>query len=129
SHEATRQFADANIVVAVGHTDATYEQVQSAVQAGATVGTHVFNGMRPLHHRDPGPVLALLEDPHVTVELIADGVHVHPALIRHVVDSTGSDRVALITDAMPAAGLADGSFRLGSVDVDVVEGVARVRGR
>lgn len=129
AHEAIRQFVDANVVVAVGHTDATYDETRSAIQAGATVGTHVFNGMRPLHHRDPGAALALLEDPRVTVELIADGVHVHPALLRHVAATLGAHRVALITDAMAAAGLGDGSFRLGLVDVDVVSGVARVRGR
>jgi N-acetylglucosamine-6-phosphate deacetylase len=127
--DATRHLVGADVVVAVGHTDASYDQTRSAIEAGATVGTHVFNGMRPLHHRDPGPALALLEDPGVTVELIADGVHVHPALARHVIDTAGADRVALITDGVAAAGLSDGSFRLGSVDVDVVSGVARVRGQ
>lgn len=128
SVDAIRQFIGGNVVVAVGHTDASYEQTTQAIEMGATVGTHVFNGMRPLHHRDPGPALALLEDPRVTVELIADGVHVHPALVRQVVHSAGADRVALITDAMAAAGLPDGSFRLGTVDIDVVDRVARVRG-
>lgn len=125
---AIKQFADAGVVVAVGHTDADYEQVQAAIDAGARVGTHLFNAMRPLHHRDPGPALALLEDPRVTVELIADGVHLHPALVRYVIDAAGPDRVALVTDAVPAAGCGDGSFRLGGLDVDVVAGVARVRG-
>ena len=95
---------------------------------GATVGTHVFNAMRPLHHRDPGPALALLEDRRVTVELIADGVHVHPALVRQVIETAGPHRVALISDAMAAAGLPDGSFRLGALEVDVVGRVARLRG-
>lgn len=127
--DAIRRFTDAGVVVAVGHTDATYAQVQAAIEAGASVGTHLFNAMRPLHQREPGPVLALLEDPRVTVELIADGVHVHPALIRHAIDTAGPDRVALVTDAMAAAGGVDGgAFRLGGLDVDVVAGVARVRG-
>src|SRR5699024_5071243 len=86
SIDATRRFVDAGIVVAVGHTDADYKQTRAAIDAGATVGTHLFNAMRPLHHREPGPALALLEDPRVTVELIADGVHVHPALVRYVID-------------------------------------------
>ncbi|WP_018601675.1 N-acetylglucosamine-6-phosphate deacetylase [Mycobacterium sp. 155] len=128
SGDAIRLLVDAGVVVAVGHTDASYQQAHGAVELGATVGTHLFNAMRPLHHRDPGPALALLEDPRVTVELIADGVHVHRALLRHVVESAGADRVALITDAMAAAGLADGSFRLGTLDVDVRDHVARVRG-
>ncbi|ORW92303.1 N-acetylglucosamine-6-phosphate deacetylase [Mycobacterium sp. IEC1808] len=126
--DAIRRFLDANVVVAVGHTDATYEQTQRAIAAGATVGTHLFNAMPPLHHREPGPALALLRDPGVTVELIADGVHVHPEVARAVVAAAGPDRVALVTDALAAAGCADGTFRLGAVPVDVVSGVARVHG-
>ena len=74
------------------------------------MGTHLFNAMRPIHHREPGPVIALLEDPRVTVELITDGVHVHGALYRHVARSAGADRVSLVTDAMAAAGMADGAL-------------------
>jgi N-acetylglucosamine-6-phosphate deacetylase len=128
SDDAITRFADAGVVVAVGHTDATYEQTRHAVELGATVGTHLFNAMRPVHHREPGPVIALLEDARVTVELIADGVHVHPAVQRTVIDAAGADRVALVTDATAAAGLGDGEFRLGAMQVDVVEHVARVRG-
>jgi N-acetylglucosamine-6-phosphate deacetylase len=84
--------------------------------------------MRPLHHREPGPALALLEDPRVTIELIADGVHLHPAVVRAVIEAAGADRVALVTDAIAAAGLGDGEFRLGTQQIDVVEHVARVRG-
>ena len=126
--DAIRRFADAGVVVAVGHTDAGYEQTERAVGLGATVGTHLFNAMPPLHHREPGPALALLQDPRVVVELIADGVHVHPALLRAVIQSAGAQRVAVVTDAIAAAGCADGTFRLGAVPVDVVSGVARVQG-
>ncbi|HEX7321480.1 MAG TPA: N-acetylglucosamine-6-phosphate deacetylase [Mycobacterium sp.] len=126
--DAIRRFVDAGVVVALGHTDADYEQVRAAIDAGATVGTHLFNAMAPLHQRRPGPPLALLEDPRVTVELIADGVHVHPALMRHVIHIAGPDRVAFVTDAMAAAGAGDGSFRLGALAVQVVDGVAEVRG-
>jgi N-acetylglucosamine-6-phosphate deacetylase len=128
SAAAIRRFVDAGTVVALGHTDATYEQTRQAIATGATVGTHLFNAMRPLHHREPGPALALLQDPRVALELIADGVHVHPALVRAVIEAAGSDRVALVTDAIAAAGCADGSFRLGANEVDVVSGVARVHG-
>ena len=123
---AIRQFVDAGVVAAVGHTEATYEQTSAAVDAGATVGTHLFNAMRPINTREPGPVIALLEDPRVTVELITDGVHVDPALYRHVVRSAGADRVSLITDSMAAAGMSDGRYWLGPLAVDVVGGVARV---
>ncbi|MGO9158112.1 N-acetylglucosamine-6-phosphate deacetylase [Mycobacterium sp.] len=125
---AIRHFLDAGVVVAVGHTDATYEQVTQVVELGATVGTHMFNAMPPLHHREPGPALALLQDPRVTAELIADGVHVHPAVVRAVIEAAGPDRVAVVTDAIAAAGCDDGTFRLGTVAIDVASGVARVHG-
>ncbi|HEX2286672.1 MAG TPA: N-acetylglucosamine-6-phosphate deacetylase [Mycobacterium sp.] len=125
---AIRQIVGAGVVAAVGHTDATYEQTRAAIEAGATVGTHLFNAMRPIDRREPGPVIALLEDSRVTVELIADGVHVDAALHRHVHRSVGPDRVSLVTDAIAAAGIGDGRYRLGPVEVDVVDGVARVAG-
>lgn len=128
AEEAIGRFLDVDVVVAVGHTDATYEQAKRAIDLGATVGTHLFNAMPPLHHREPGPALALLQDPRVTVELIADGVHVHPEVVRAVVAAAGPDRVAVVTDALAAAGCADGAFRLGAVPIDVASGVARVRG-
>ncbi len=125
---AIRWIVDAGAVAAVGHTEATYAQTRAAVDAGATVGTHLFNAMRPIHHREPGPVIALLEDPRVTVEVITDGVHVDGALYRHVTRSVGPDRVSLVTDAMAAAGMADGAYRIGPLDVDVADGVAHLAG-
>ena len=125
---AIEQIVDAGVVAAVGHTEATYEQTRAAIAAGATVGTHLFNAMRPIDRREPGPIVALLEDHRVTVELIADGVHVDPAIYRHVTRSAGPDRVSLITDAMAAAGMADGEYWLGQLAVAVVDGVARVAG-
>jgi N-acetylglucosamine-6-phosphate deacetylase len=92
------------------------------------VGTHLFNAMRPINTREPGPVIALLEDPRVTVELITDGVHVDPALYRHVSHTVGPARVSLITDAISAAGMSDGTYHLGPLAVDVVDRVARVAG-
>lgn len=128
SDAAIRRFVDAGVVVAVGHTDATYELTQRAIALGSTVATHLFNAMPSLHHREPGPALALLADPRVVVELIADGVHVHPDVVRGVIRFAGPDRVAVVTDAMAAAGCGDGAFRLGNLAVDVESGVARVRG-
>jgi N-acetylglucosamine-6-phosphate deacetylase len=126
SSDAIRRFLAAGVVVAVGHTDATYERTQQAIALGATVATHLFNAMPPLHHREPGPALALLEHADVTVELIPDGVHVHPAVVGAVVRAAGPDRVAVITDAIAAAGCDDGAYRLGPVPIDVQSGVARV---
>ncbi len=125
---AIRQLADAGVVAAVGHTDATYEQARDAIEAGATVATHLFNAMRPVHHREPGPVVALMEDPRVTVEIVGDGVHVHPALFRDVCAWAGTERVTLVTDAMAAAGMADGAYTLGSLAVEVAGGVAHLTG-
>jgi N-acetylglucosamine-6-phosphate deacetylase len=123
---AVRRIVEGGAVAAVGHTDATYAVTREALDAGATVGTHLFNAMRPVHHREPGPVVALLEDPRATVEVIADGVHVHPAMLRRAVTAKGPERVALVTDAMAAAGMADGDYELGGLDVQVVGGVARL---
>ncbi len=125
---AIGRIVDAGAVAAVGHTEATYAQTLAAIAAGATVGTHLFNAMRPIDRREPGPVIALLEDSRVTVELITDSVHVDPAIYRHVTRSVGPDRVSLITDAMAATGMADGVYHLGPITVDVVAGVARVAG-
>jgi len=128
ARDAIRQVVDSGAVAGVGHTDATYEQTVSAIRAGARTATHLFNAMRPVHHRRPGPIVALLEDDRVTVELVADGTHLHPALYRQVTRAAGPGRVALVTDAMAAAALGDGRYRLGSLRVDVVDGVAHVAG-
>jgi N-acetylglucosamine-6-phosphate deacetylase len=125
---AIRQLTAAGVVVAVGHTEATHAQTRAAVDAGATVGTHLFNAMRPIDRREPGPIVALLDDPRVTVEMITDGVHLDPAIYRHAHRSAGPGRVALITDAMAATGMSDGRYRLGPLGVEVVDGVARVAG-
>ncbi|MGW0157876.1 N-acetylglucosamine-6-phosphate deacetylase [Mycobacterium sp. NPDC003323] len=128
AREAIAQLTDAGVVVAVGHTEASYAQTRAAIDAGATVGTHLFNAMRPIDRREPGPVIALLEDPRVTVEVITDGVHIGPAIYRHVVQSAGPQRVSLVTDAMAATGMADGHYELGPLGVQVTHGVARVAG-
>jgi N-acetylglucosamine-6-phosphate deacetylase len=100
-------------VVSVGHTDATYDEALAAYGAGASHLTHAFNGMRPFHHRDPGPVFAAIDSPNVTLEIITDGVHVHLSTMKTIVRAAGADRVTLVTDAVPPAGMTNGSFRLG----------------
>lgn len=117
----------AGALAAVGHTAAGYGLSRRAVDAGARVGTHLFNAMAPLHHRDPGPVAALLADERVTVELITDGLHVDPALWE-IVHRAAPGRVAAVTDAMAAAGMPDGGYRLGGLDVRVTAGEARLEG-
>jgi N-acetylglucosamine-6-phosphate deacetylase len=124
--ESVRLLAELGVIAAVGHTDATYEQARDAIEAGATVATHLFNAMPPLQHRLPGPIAALLEDERVTVELINDGTHLHPAVLELAFGSAGADRVAFITDAMDAAGFGDGLYDLGPMKVEVREGVARL---
>jgi N-acetylglucosamine-6-phosphate deacetylase len=104
---------DAGCAVALGHTDATYEQARAAFAAGARHVTHAFNAMRPFHQREPGTIGAALERPDVTLELIADGVHVHPAAARLLIAAAGASRVALITDAVPPAGAPETGFLLG----------------
>lgn len=124
--EAVHLLVSHGVVAAIGHTDATYDQTLAAVAAGASVGTHLFNGMRPPHHREPGPVFALLGAASVTCELVADGVHLHPGTLSFAASVTGPDRAALITDAMAAAGMADGAYELGGQAVVVADGVARL---
>jgi N-acetylglucosamine-6-phosphate deacetylase len=119
AQELQQSALEAWITVAVGHTDATYEEARRAFGAGASHVTHTFNGMRPFHHRDPGPVLAAIDSPHVTLELIADGVHLHPATVRAILRAAGPDRIALVTDAVPPAGMAEGSFHLGDEEATV----------
>jgi N-acetylglucosamine-6-phosphate deacetylase len=128
ARQAIAQLRSSGVVVAIGHTDADYDVTRWAVDAGATVATHLFNAMPAVHHRAPGPVAALLEDPRVTVELITDGVHVHPALAAMVLVAAGDTRVALVTDAMVATGMPDGPYVLGAVVVDVHDAVATVAG-
>lgn len=121
--EAIPTIIAAGAVAAVGHTQADYATARAAFDHGASVLTHTFNAMPGIHHRAPGPILAALDDQRVTLELILDGVHVHPAVAR-MLFTLVPNRVALITDAMAAAGSVDGAYQLGSFDVTVGDGTA-----
>lgn len=123
--DAVRAVVAGGAAAAVGHTGADDDTVRAAFDAGATILTHAFNAMHGIHHREPGPVLTAAADRRVTVEAIADGVHLHPHVVKLVFDEAPG-RVALITDAMAAAGSDDGDYRLGSLHVAVRDGVARV---
>jgi N-acetylglucosamine-6-phosphate deacetylase len=113
------------IVVGMGHTNATYEETRAAIAAGARHGVHMYNAMRPFNHRDPGVIGAILTDPDVTAEIIADGVHVAGPAIQVLLGTKGFDTVIAISDGISATGMGDGNFRLGEMEVQVKGGVAR----
>ena len=123
--EVIRAADGAGVIVAAGHTDASAAVTADAVAAGVSHATHLFNGMRPLGHREPGPAGALL-DHRVTCEVIADGTHLHDTTVRLAARAAGPGNLVLITDAMAAAGMPDGDYRLGELDVTVSAGVARL---
>jgi len=124
--EAIDRFVAAGVRVAVGHTAGSVDDAKAALDHGATVATHLFNAMNPIHHREPGPIPVLLTDERAAVELICDGVHLAPEVIMMAIDAAGIDRTMLITDAMIAAGLPDGPYQLGTLTVQVVAGQARL---
>ncbi len=124
--ERIRRLRERGIVVSLGHTDATYEQFVPAVDAGATMATHLYNAMSPFGHRAPGVIGAALVDDRVTVGLIADGVHSHPASVRLAIRAKGADRIALVSDIMPAAGMPPGVYTLGGQTVTVDETTAKL---
>ncbi|MBA8817505.1 N-acetylglucosamine-6-phosphate deacetylase [Microbacterium halimionae] len=127
--DAVRQIvaagAAAGAAAAVGHTGATLDQTAAAFDAGATILTHAFNAMPGLHHREPGPIGAAVADRRITLEVIADGVHVHPQMVA-LAFAAAPGRIALVTDAMAGAAASDGQYVLGSLEVTVEDGVARL---
>ncbi|WP_167043001.1 N-acetylglucosamine-6-phosphate deacetylase [Salinibacterium sp. ZJ454] len=120
-------FVEAGITVAIGHTEATAAEARAAFDHGARMLTHAFNAMPGIHHRSPGPVVAAFEDDRVIIELILDGLHVHPD-VASLAFLSAAGRVALVTDAMAAAGAEDGHYRLGSLNVTVRDGLAVLSG-
>ena len=116
-----------DVVVSLGHSNADYEVTKEAIKRGLRRATHLFNAMRRVHHRDPGAVIALLEDPRVFIELIPDFIHLHPAIVKFVINYVGTWRAVVITDAISATALPDGTYSLGGLEVIVKDGVARLR--
>lgn len=114
------------IIAAIAHSDATYEEAVQAFRIGASHVTHCCNGMRPIHHRDPGLIAAAFEEKHVSIQAIVDGVHLHPAMVRLLFREKGPDSMILITDALQAMGMGDGTYTFGGHEVTVQEGVARL---
>ncbi|MDB4894292.1 MAG: N-acetylglucosamine-6-phosphate deacetylase [Firmicutes bacterium] len=123
---AVQHLAGRGAIVSAGHTDCTYAQLAAAQAAGVRHVTHLYNAMRGLHHREPGTVGGALTLPGLTVELIADGVHVHPASMAVAVGARGADGVLLVTDAMRAAGMGEGEYLLGELKAVVRNGEARL---
>ena len=125
-HAMIRQFVEAGVTVSIGHSDATYEQALEALALGVTHATHCCNAMRPLHHREPGPLGAIARTPQVYGEVIADGVHVHPAMVEILVKALGPERTILITDALAGAGHEGATFDFGGQAARVIQGAARL---
>ena len=115
------------IIVSVGHSNATYKQVQEGIQAGLSQVTHIFNAMRGLHHREPGVVGAALSSPKLIVEMIADGIHLHPMVLKMLTQIKESEKLVLITDAMRATGFKEGTYDLGGQEVIVTQGQAKLK--
>lgn len=127
AHEVIKWLREQHITAALGHTDATYEEVEAAVEAGLHHAVHTFNAMTTLHHRKPGTAGAVLSDRRISAEVIADGIHVHPAAVSLIAQLKSSiHKLVLITDAISATGLPDGNYTLGDLPVAVTEGVARL---
>jgi len=119
-------LASNGIVAALGHTDASYDDVVTAVEHGLTHAVHTYNAMTGLHHRNPGTLGAVMTEDRISAEIIADGHHAHPAAVKLLARAKPADKLILITDAMSAAGLGDGLYDLGGLAVDVRSGVARL---
>jgi N-acetylglucosamine-6-phosphate deacetylase len=122
--EAIQWLRQHHITAALGHTDATYDEVIAAVDLGLNQAVHTFNAMTPLHHRQPGVVGAILTDKRISAEIIADGIHVHPAMVSLLISIKNEANLLLITDAMSATGLSDGAYMLGDLPVTVLKGKA-----
>ena len=122
------EAARRKVCVSIGHSDAELTTAQSAVTAGARHATHTFNAMRPLDHRDPGIIGEVLSDDRVTADLIADGVHVSPPVVKLFLQAKGIERAVLITDSISATGMPDGQYQLGPIQVDVKDGKCTANG-
>ena len=122
--EVIAEAAHRNVCVSIGHSDAELGPAREAVKAGAHHATHTFNAMRPLDHRDPGILGEVLSDDAITADIIVDGIHVSPEVVKVFLESKGPERAVLITDAMSAAGMPDGRYQLGPIQVDVKGGKA-----
>ena len=127
--ETIRYARSLGVHSSLGHSNATYQEAQSGISAGADHATHTFNAMRPLDHRDPGILGAVLENDELTADIIADGIHVHPSVLKLFLRAKGADRAILITDAISATGMPDGVYSLGGLEVQVSNGRCEYQGK
>jgi len=127
SLEIIRALVDSDITASFGHSSATYEETLAGFEAGISHVTHLFNAMTPLHHRSPGPLAAIFETKKITAQVIADGVHIHPSVLKLAFKTLGAARTILITDGMQALGLADGKYIYNGVEYTAKEGAARYK--
>ncbi|MCX8185388.1 MAG: N-acetylglucosamine-6-phosphate deacetylase [Sulfolobales archaeon] len=127
--ELIKKAVSTDIVVQIGHTDADYSTTREAIVLGASKATHLYNAMSGIHHRSPGAALALLHSKSTYLELIVDFIHIAPEVVSFTIDYAGYRRVILVSDSISAAGLSDGVYKLGGLNVEVTEGVARLAGR
>jgi N-acetylglucosamine-6-phosphate deacetylase len=125
--EIIRRLTDSRIVASFAHSEANYEQTLEGIKAGISHVTHLFNAMSGVHHRAPGPLVAIFESQNVTAQIIADGVHIHPPILKLAFDILGPQRVVLITDGMQAMGLPDGQYIYNGIEYESREGAARYK--
>lgn len=126
--EVIAEAAKRGVCVSIGHSDSDMPTARKAVASGARHATHTFNAMRPLDHRDPGIIGEVLSDDSITADLIADGIHVSPAVVKVFLQAKGNERAVLITDAISATGMPDGKYQLGPIEVDVKDGKCTANG-
>jgi N-acetylglucosamine-6-phosphate deacetylase len=127
--EVIAEAARRGVCVSLGHSDADFATAERAIDAGATHATHTFNAMRPLDHRNPGILGAVLTDDRISADIIADAVHISPAIIKLLARAQGPEQTVLITDAISATGMPNGRYRLGSFEVDVCDGKCTMNGK
>jgi len=127
SFQVVRQLVSRNIIASFGHSNATYEQTLDGFNAGISHVTHLFNTMPSLHHRSPGPLIAIFQTKHVTAQIIPDGIHIHPSVVRFTFETLGPDRVIPITDGMQSLGLPDGKFVYNDIEYESKNGTARYK--
>lgn len=123
--EFIKEAVSRDIRISIGHSGATYDQVIEAANNGASQATHLFNGMQGLHHREPGTVGGVLADDRIYAQVISDGVHLHPGVVKIIVQTKSVDKVILITDSIRGAGLSDGDYNQNGQEFSVKEGIAR----
>ena len=127
SPQLIQRLVDSNVIASFGHSNATYEQTLNGFSAGISHVTHMFNTMPSLHHRSPGPLIAIFQTKHITTQLITDGVHIHPSVLRFAFETLGPNRIIPITDGMQAVGLPDGKYIYNGVEYESKNGAARYK--